>query len=717
MTTTSSAAVDATWAQFPGPGTLVLARRPLRPGTRTEGLSVFADDRWHLTPAIFEENAKAVSISFAPVPECLRLQVKHVAWNLLNYNGDQILRYKRLTRQQPSVRTVMSIIHQLKPFTLWLQTRGISRFADVTAADLDLYAEHVTSSEIGLPTAEDMLAAVRWCWSRRLVLPVDARLPEDPPWSGEAVSDLVGRRPAPTVNLTPRIHPEVMEPLLLWSLRFAEDFSGDIIAAFTEYKRLCNRNPRGRRRGLEKQPRRGRNRIARDLKALLDFLHENGLPLPGLRQPDGIIAVHYEHLGRLLNCQTVRLKYPHHEAAIEASGLPVAEDAYLHYDATGMLEGKPWTDHPISYNQAPVLARHLQTACFVIVAYLSGARPSEVLALRRGCVRHDKTQDLWLMTGKHSKGVVDADGNKKPDGELRPDPWVVVEPVARATAVLARLHSSPLLFPTTLLTNGRTTQLGQRAESARSDSEVSRDITRLVNWINDYCRLHGHRETIPPDRSGRPLAAGRFRRTLAWFIVRKPRGLVAAAIQYGHVHTRVTLGYSGTYESGFPDELSFEQWLHHIDQLVEADQRLTSGAHVSGPAADTYRQRVRTGATQYAGRVLRTSREARDLLANPDIQIVKAAGMTCVPNPHRALCRMRTDQDSKRFTPDTSDCRPQCPNIARTDTDIAEIRQQIARLQEITSDPLAPAIRHQRELAELARLEAIISNHERTRPA
>ncbi len=78
---------------------------------------------------------------------------------------------------------------------------------------------------------------------------------------------------------------------------------------------------------------------------------------------------------------------------------------------------------------------------------------------------------------------------------------------------------------------------------------------------------------------------------------------------------------------------------------------------------------------------------------------------------------MRTDQDSKRFTPDVPNCRPQCPNIARTDSDIIEIRQQVARLREITSDPLAPAIRHHRELAELARLEAIITDHERTRPA
>jgi hypothetical protein len=49
--------------------------------------------------------------------------------------------------------------------------------------------------------------------------------------------------------------------------------------------------------------------------------------------------------------------------------------------------------------------------------------------------------------------------------------------------------------------------------------------------------------------------------------------------------------------------------------------------------------------------VLRASREARDLLANPGIQIVKSAGMTCVADPYRALCRIRTGQGSRGFTP------------------------------------------------------------------
>lgn len=166
---------------------------------------------------------------------------------------------------------------------------------------------------------------------------------------------------------------------------------------------------------------------------------------------------------------------------------------------------------------------------------------------------------------------------------------------------------------------------------------------------------------------------------------------------------------------GFPNEVAFEQWLHRADQLLDADRRLNEGEHVSGPAADAYQQRVRTGASRFAGRVLRTTGEARDLLANPDIEVVRADGMTCVPDRERALCRMRTDEHSHRSIPDTDDCRPKCPNLARTDTDIASIMQKITELREIVADPLAPALRHQREATELARLEAIVAGHERSR--
>ncbi|MFE4758721.1 hypothetical protein ACFRIB_52765 [Streptomyces mirabilis] len=215
----------------------------------------------------------------------------------------------------------------------------------------------------------------------------------------------------------------------------------------------------------------------------------------------------------------------------------------------------------------------------------------------------------------------------------------------------------------------------------------------------------------PPDKRGR-LTASRFRRTLAWFIRRRARGLVAASIQYGHLHTRMLQGYAGSYESGFPEEYAFEDWLYRLEILADDAQALDDGEHVSGPAADAYRHRVTAATRQFAGHVLTSDRQARDLLGNPLLQIHHAQGMTCVFDPAQALCRLRGPSDDPLVTPDTDGCRPQCRNIARTDRDIQDLRQHHRELTAVVDDPLAPPIRHDRERHELMRLQRILDAHE-----
>ncbi|MFI6734906.1 hypothetical protein ACIBI9_18415 [Nonomuraea sp. NPDC050451] len=127
---------------------------------------------------------------------------------------------------RPAIRSTVSTVRSLRAFAIWLEIQGVERFADVTYDDLDLYLEHVnTTEEFSLEHRMDLL---RWYWSRREALPVEARLPEWPPWHGEMVQDLVGRRTHATTNRTHRIRPATMEALLLWSLRFVECFADDI---------------------------------------------------------------------------------------------------------------------------------------------------------------------------------------------------------------------------------------------------------------------------------------------------------------------------------------------------------------------------------------------------------------------------------------------------------------------------------------------------------
>ncbi|WP_220135697.1 hypothetical protein [Nocardia gipuzkoensis] len=397
----------------------------------------------------------------------------------------------------------------------------------------------------------------------------------------------------------------------------------------------------------------------------------------------------------------------------EHGAMPIDDDTYLFAPVTATLDGRRWQNRSISYAQAPVLARHLTAACFVVIAYLSGQRPGETLNLERGCIDRDPATGLILVRAKHFKGLRNADGAPAGAGIERVDPWVVVEPVARAVEVVGRLHDSPLLFPNTLEVNGKSSPDRLKArtvDAARNDQLMTKDIDGFIAWVNQYCAQYGRTDAIPPDPVKASISLGRLRRTLAWFIVRRPRGLVAAAIQYGHVRTGMTLGYAGSYDSGFPDDLVFEEWLTRLDALGDAHQRLRDGEHVSGPAAELYRQRVESS-TRFAGRVLRQSRDAAALLANPDLQIYQGNAMTCVLDPARAACRLADDDQGTRRTPDITNCRPTCANIARTDHDIAELQRQAEQLRVVVADPLAPPIRSMRERRELTRIEKIISDH------
>ncbi|MGW2539493.1 hypothetical protein ACWC5I_01110 [Kitasatospora sp. NPDC001574] len=702
--------------EWPGPDTLVLLHRDLLPGTDVTCLSRFAEDVWDVNPAIFEDHTKARSINFASIPRSLRLEAKYYIWQLLNH--PKPIAMPRASAVRPAPSTVVTLFPQFKKLLEWLSGRGVNRFDQVTLDLLDDYLAHLADLEVGLETKYRQLTEVRRLWAYRAVLPQRMRLPDAPPWGGEDSHELFGRMRADAENRTPRLDEQTMQMTLFWALRFVEDFSEDILAAHAEHLDLHAKTPDTRRRYAPAGSRQTRHRpgeLAVKVRAYLDGLRERGEPLPGKRDKDGTLKIDWRHLGRIMDCAGSIETYSTGDL-VRQCGLPIGEDVPLDAPITAVLDGRPWRRRRIGYHEAPVLARLLATACFIIVAYLSGARPGEVLNLRRGCVERDEANDLWLMRGLFFKGAKDKDGNKLPAGQHRRDPWVVVEIVARSIAVMERLHPHHLLFPNRIEPYHSTSRKGvKRKGTARTDGVVAEDLKSFTAWVNATCQELGRSEVIPPDGKG-PLAASRFRRTLAWFIRRRPRGLVAAAIQYGHLHTRLLQGYAGSYESGFPDDFAFEDWLCRMEGIAEDERALAAGEHVSGPAAGTYRTRVTTARDQFAGTVLTSIRQARDLVGNPLLQIHHGKGMTCVLDPVTAACRLRGTRDDPQVTPDQDDCRPQCPCLVHTDRDIAEVREQVAELEEVVADTLAPSFRHARDQHELDRLREIVANHERTRP-
>ncbi len=702
---------------FPAADTPVLADRQLNPKS-LQPPSVFADDWWDISPGLFEAHIPNSKMNFTAIPDRFREGAKHYIWQLINHDDPN----QRTTRgRRLALRSIALTLPRLAAFLHWLDAHNIARVADVTADHLDDYANDVAALEATAAHRGSLLVEVRRLWSYRSLLPDNLRLPEAPPWGDDRPSDLIGGAKRPRENLTPRVAPDTMEMLLMWCLHFVEDFADDIIAGYHEYLRLWSRSPSARNRacgytGEHTNPRQAESA----LWSWLDQLHKAGEGLPSKPGPDGMQHVDWPHLCRLfdLNEHVFRPERPL-RVIIDGARLPLVGPALLDIPITGRLRDRPWRTTRIRYDEAAELGRMLSTAAMVVLAYLTGMRTGEVLNLERGCAGHDSGTGLWFVTGKHWKSARDRNGNKIPEGEQRPDPWTTIRPVADAITVLERLHPHKLLFTAQLHptridhTHARPEQHRQlRFGQGRTARDLPRDIKNLIDWINNYCDRQGlPDQRIPSDPHG-PITASRFRRTLAWHIVRRPRGLIAGAIQYGHLHVQITLGYAGTYDSGFPDEHAYEDWLFRLDTLAENHRQLSQGEQVSGPAADNYRHRVNAAQKKFAGRVLTDPKYTHDLVTNPLLQIFPGRGMTCVFDPAKALCQLRPAEDDVRRTPDQDDCRPTCQNIAHTDRNIADVRRQAAELQDLVDDHLAPSLRHHRERAELDRLRTIIRHHD-----
>jgi hypothetical protein len=180
---------------------------------------------------------------------------------------------------------------------------------------------------------------------------------------------------------------------------------------------------------------------------------------------------------------------------------------------------------------------------------------------------------------------------------------------------------------------------------------------------------------------------------------------------------RITQGYAGTAASGFPSDYAFEEHLGHSDQAMEDARRLREGEHVSGPAADRYRERTVAASERFRGQVIPTQRQALAALNRPELQVFHGDAMTCVFDRAKALCELRALSDDPRRTPDLENCRSHCANIARTDRDIQQLRLQQASYQADVDDPLAPKPLRLRAEALAARLQGIIDAHEAQRPS
>jgi hypothetical protein len=694
---------------LPAPHDLVIDPATI-PEDRRHLIPRFADPVWPITFTSDNPSVAEVRLHWATFPAGLREQFRHAAWALLNFPvPDRVLaRRGAAMRSRLSTLRLYHTVTDWRTFATWLDGRGLTELAQVSTQMLTDYSIYLARTrKVSRNTAINHLVALTRLHVYAPHLPAELRIGR-PAWDSEGLDDYLPAATATGENATEPISPATMGPLLVWGLKFVEEFAVDILAAHAEERRLHQIIERHLAQPFPHGPR------PAALAAYLEDLKAHGKPLPTLSTSwsghGRAAATHY--IAALLDChpqkvqQALDQKFWRRYLADHPGGCP------LDVAITGRIDNEPWIE-AIAFDRAKPLARHLSTACFVVIAYLTGMRASEVLALEVGCCSDPEPEGSGEQSGarrhliraRQFKTARDEDGNHVSTGVMREAPWIAVPQVVTAIRVLERLgRPTGLLFPT-----GR----GGRPGRSLSFVTMSNRIEEFVAWVNERTG----QAAIPADPAGN-IGTSRFRRTLAWHIARRPGGLVALAVQYGHLRTLVSQGYSSRQRDGIHQLLDLETARAVAEHLSEVNDALHDGEGVSGPAARRLIHAAREEHHRFGG-IVTTPRQAKALLSDPALTVFENADayLICNYDPHRALCNPNNTSTGPASTPSLDRCRATCPNIARTDTHAQQLRDQAKRLRDqaeaaLTPQPVADRLRHRATaLIELA------DKHDRTRIA
>ncbi len=682
---------------------IVLDKTRIAP-TRTEPTSRVGDSRWDLTPLLHKPTvAGSRSINFDTFPPCFRSAAKRLVWLCVNVPTPiEDLERPTATRSQLSVGSIVVYAGFLRLWMTWLDGQGIHRLDGVTDDVYRRYCSEVATSGLGRESQANRLFAITRCWLYGPYLP-DSDTLIRPYWEDTlARADVLGDAKWSADNRTPPIHPQTMSALLVWAIRFCTDFSADIIAAARtkssppHLSHLDDLTPSERFGNYAQHQRTSSMRIP-------GFY-------PANRPDQRCIAKQF--IGWQLGLGTDDVIHLGSMDRIFGDLDPV-DEAVLPVPITGTIDTRPWS-RGINFYDVDNLCRLLSTAAFIVVAFLTGMRGEECRALRHGCCRTtiDETtgQARHLIYGHVFKSALDESGNALPAGSERDQPWQAIAPVAKAVEVMEMLYpDSDLLFPLRAYTPLPNTD----ADKSVHPRMIRDRTTDLISWCNTKAEEFGRpHESIPDDPDG-PIVVKRFRRTLAWFIYRRPGGRIALGIQYGHLRGHSTDGYGSRVASGLRDVFPMEEALAAAEYLEAAATRLDDGESVTGPAAQRYRDGVRLYHRQFGGRYL-TNRQAAAINANPRLRIYDNSEqfVTCCYDQSKALCHPDRDRATRvEASPDITNCQPNCGNIARTDRNIADVEAAIEQAcGEIASSaiPLPLKVRLEQRIDSLQR---IIDHH------
>lgn len=651
-------------------GRPVLATAALRPGFERSALSRYGDDRWDLNPAVFRENARSsdATVDFSVIDD------PKIAAALRDYL------YVRLNTDLPGYKmratpvNVRRLFRCARSFFDFIKAaHGVFDLRSVNQALLDDFARFLRRGRRPIIVMQ-LLGIVFDLYVFRKHLTV-AKLTFEP-WDGRKPAEVAGYRFRAEENRTPRIPEAIIKPLLAWSLKYVTVFAPDIIAARNELLALQQHHEAlSAEDAITHRNERRAQRQAR-LYAYLDERRRQGRGIPawpvriggpasfsGLEPPLNWQLI-YLHIGADANLQRSAGGQPNDEmrrtveAVIAELGTEIGGmDTQISVDPD---TGRPWRSR-FDARSLAIEERMLQAACYVVCAYLTGMRDSEVQAMRPGCLSVTRSED-GLINRHRVKSV--AYKGKEVRGEEAE--WITIAPVATAISVLEQLNLRSVQQRGTL-TLCSVLSLAHARKQALATDVVTR-LNQFRDYLNDRFGTEAE-PIIPPGPDGRPwqLTTRQFRRTIAWHIANRPFGTVAGMVQYKHVSVATFEGYAGSSRSGFLTEVETERRLGQMDDILTYFDERQLGSGLSGPAAVRIAKSLDGAASELhplSGMIADRGR-LRVMLADTARTLHVGVLADCFFDPANAVCLRHAA--GNQSAPMISLCEPsRCPNACIT---------------------------------------------------
>ena len=652
----------------------ILAGRPLGPDAERSMLSRFGDDVWDLSPSMFRANARPsyFRLNFGTIedPALRRLAKEYVLARLLA----PLRSYRAPCSPSTAIGTLLFLRH----FGEFLRDRtGSVEMGRVDQRLLDAYLAHVradpsrSSQQVRLyiDVPIDLYHLGPWVTGGGIPFL---------PWGGRTASNVSGRNRASAENTTPRIPEPVIGAMLHWSMRYVDIYAPDILAAREELDRFEARFAQILAEDVRQDQ---HERYRYRLRAWLEARRAEGRGVPlwerrpnttrGIPDAAGGNAYNFRLMCLQIGCPrtgnvsrstaTVRmLEQMAGEMGTEIGGMdtPIS----LNPDT-----GLPWRER-FDTDSLQHEERMLQAACYIVCAYPTGMRDSEVQDMEPGCVLVERSADNLIERYRVRSTVYK---HREPTG-VSAD-WITIAPVARAVEAMEVL-----------------------SRRARDDRDLRSLWVSLKpwDWTADYLASQASliikmfrdgldaRVANPPaipHFDGRPwhFTTRQFRRTIAWYIANRPFGVIAGKIQYKHASVAMFEGYAGAPHGDFRRAVEQERALGQLDDVVAYYEAYLQGDVPGGSASSRLKQEfahIRDTLGDLPGRVLDQKR-LRTMLAHLGKTLHVGFLNDCFFDAASALCLR---PDDSQVAPVISRCSPdRCPNSCLTARHVAPWRASI----------------------------------------